>query len=122
MKDNVNSGLNHFTNLSGDYGAKALAPIKEHFPDLAEFIMGNAYGDIFQRNTIEADWKEIAVISALISMGQFDQLGVHYIMALRVGVTVEQLKGILLHLVPAIGAPRIITAFNILLETIEEIK
>ncbi|AIQ25175.1 MULTISPECIES: carboxymuconolactone decarboxylase family protein [Paenibacillus] len=122
MKDNVNSGLNHFTNLSGDYGAKALAPIKEHFPDLAEFIMGNAYGDIFQRNTIEADWKEIAVISALISMGQFDQLGVHYVMALRVGVTVEQLKGILLHLVPAIGAPRIITAFNILLETIEEIK
>ena len=122
MKDNVNSGLNHFTNLSGDYGAKALAPIKEHFPDLAEFIMGNAYGDIFQRNTIEADWKEIAVISALISMGQFDQLGVHYVMALRVGVTVEQLKGILLHLVPAIGAPRIITAFNILLETIEEIQ
>ena len=122
MKDNVNSGLNHFTNLSGDYGAKALAPIKEHFPDLAEFIMGNAYGDIFQRNTIEADWKEIAVISALMSMGQFDQLGVHYVMALRVGVTVEQLKGILLHLVPAIGAPRIITAFNILLETIEEIK
>ncbi|KTD87137.1 carboxymuconolactone decarboxylase family protein [Acinetobacter sp. CUI P1] len=122
MKDNVNSGLNHFTNLSGDYGAKALAPIKEHFPDLAEFIMGNAYGDIFQRNTIEADWKEIAVISALIAMGQFDQLGVHYVMALRVGVTVEQLKGILLHLVPAIGAPRIITAFNILLETIEEIK
>lgn len=122
MKDNVNSGLNHFTNLSGDYGAKALAPIKEHFPDLAEFIMGNAYGDIFQRNTIEADWKEIAVISALISMGQFDQLGVHYVMALRVGVTVEQLKGILLHLVPAIGAPRIITAFNILLETIEDIQ
>jgi 4-carboxymuconolactone decarboxylase len=122
MKDNVNSGLNHFANLSGDYGAKALAPIKEHFPDLAEFIMGNAYGDIFQRNTIEADWKEIAVISALIAMGQFDQLGVHYVMALRVGVTVEQLKGILLHLVPAIGAPRIITAFNILLETIEEIK
>ncbi|WP_339319829.1 carboxymuconolactone decarboxylase family protein [Paenibacillus sp. FSL R10-2734] len=122
MKDNVNSGLNHFTNLSGDYGAKALAPIKEHFPDLAEFIMGNAYGDIFQRNTIEADWKEIAVISALIAMGQFDQLGVHYVMALSVGVTVEQLKGILLHLVPAIGAPRIITAFNILLETIDEIK
>ncbi|MNO56237.1 Carboxymuconolactone decarboxylase family protein [compost metagenome] len=122
MKDNVNSGLNHFTNLSGDYGAKALAPIKEHFPDLAEFIMGNAYGDIFQRNTIEADWKEIAVISALIAMGQFDQLGVHYVMALRVGVTVDQLKGILLHLVPAIGAPRIITAFNILLETIEEIQ
>ncbi|WP_313639176.1 carboxymuconolactone decarboxylase family protein [Paenibacillus sp.] len=122
MKDNVNSGLNHFTNLSGDYGAKALAPIKEHFPDLAEFIMGNAYGDIFQRNTIEADWKEIAVISSMIAMGQFDQLGVHYVMALRVGVTVEQLKGILLHLVPAIGAPRIITAFNILLETIEEIQ
>lgn len=122
MKDNINSGLNHFTNLSGDYGAKALAPIKDHFPDLAEFIMGNAYGDIFQRNTIEADWKEVSVISALIAMGQFDQLGVHYVMALRVGVTVEQLKGILLHLVPAIGAPRIITAFNILLETIEEIQ
>lgn len=122
MKDTVNSGLNHFANLSGEYGAKALAPIKDHFPDLAEYIMGNAYGDIFQRNTIGDDWKEISVISALISMGQFEQLGVHYVMALRVGITVEQLKGILLHMVPCVGAPRIITAFNILLATLEEIQ
>jgi 4-carboxymuconolactone decarboxylase len=122
MKDNINSGLDHFSNLSGDYGAKALAPIKEHFPELAEFIMGNAYGDIFQRSTIGADWKEIAVISSLITMGQFDQLGVHYVMALRVGITVEQIKGTLLHLVPCIGAPKIITAFNVLLSTLEEIQ
>ncbi|NGM80805.1 carboxymuconolactone decarboxylase family protein [Paenibacillus sp. 7124] len=122
MIDNINSGLKHFSNLSGDYGAKALAPIKEHFPELAEYIMGNAYGDIFQRTTIAADWKEIAVISALISMGQFDQLGVHYVMALSVGMTVDQIKGILLHLVPCVGAPRVITAFNVLLETLEEIQ
>ncbi|WP_342561849.1 carboxymuconolactone decarboxylase family protein [Paenibacillus sp. FSL R7-0345] len=122
MESSVNSGLKHFTNLSGDYGNKQLAPIKEHFPELAEYIMGNAYGDIFQRTTIGADWKEIAVISALITMGQYEQLGVHYVMALRVGMTVDQIKGILLHLVPAIGAPRIISAFNVLLATLEEIK
>lgn len=120
MNAYVNNGLNHFSNLSGEYGAKALAPIKEHFPELADFIMGSAYGDIFQRDTIGSDWKEIAVISALITMGQFDQLGVHYVMALKVGITVEQIKGILLHLAPCIGAPRIITAFNVLLATLEE--
>ncbi|WP_410514774.1 carboxymuconolactone decarboxylase family protein [Paenibacillus sp. BR2-3] len=122
MSDNVMNGLDHFSNLSGDYGAKALAPIKEHFPDLAEYIMGNAYGDIFQRNTIGNDWKEIAVISSLITMGQFDQLGVHYIMALRVGITIEQIKGTLLHLVPCVGAPRVISAFNVLLSTLDEIQ
>lgn len=122
MNTNINRGLDHFNNLSGDYGAKALAPIKEHFPELAEFIMGNAYGDIFQRTTIGSDWKEIAVISSLITMGQYEQLGVHYVMALRVGMTVDQLKGILLHLVPVIGAPRIISAFNVLLDTLEDIK
>lgn len=122
MNNSMNSGLAHFTNLSGDYGAKALAPIKEHFPELAEYIMGNAYGDIFQRTTIGADWKEIAVISSLITMGQYEQLGVHYVMALRVGMTVDQIKGILLHLVPAIGAPRIISAFNVLLDTLEDIR
>ncbi|MDT3426478.1 4-carboxymuconolactone decarboxylase [Paenibacillus forsythiae] len=122
MKDNINSGFNHFSNLSGDYGAKAMAPIKDHFPELAEFIMGNAYGDIFQRTTIGADWKEIAVISSLITMGQFEQLGVHYVMALRVGMTVDQIKGILLHLVPCVGAPKIISAFNVLLSTLEEIQ
>ncbi|WP_019909929.1 carboxymuconolactone decarboxylase family protein [Paenibacillus sp. HW567] len=122
MKNNINSGFEHFSNLSGDYGAKALAPVKEHFPELAEFIMGNAYGDIFQRTAIGSDWKEIAVISSLITMGQYEQLGVHYVMALRVGMTVEQIKGILLHLVPVIGAPRVISAFNVLLETLEEIK
>lgn len=122
MNTNINRGLDHFSNLSGDYGAKALAPIKEHFPELAEFIMGNAYGDIFQRTTIGSDWKEIAVISSLITMGQYEQLGVHYVMALRVGMTVDQLKGILLHLVPVIGAPRVISAFNVLLDTLEEIR
>ncbi|AIQ48208.1 hypothetical protein R70723_21555 [Paenibacillus sp. FSL R7-0273] len=122
MESSVNSGVKHFTNLSGDYGSKHMEPINEHFPELAEYIMGNAYGDIFQRTTIGADWKEIAVISALITMGQFEQLGVHYVMALRVGMTVEQIKGILLHLVPAIGVPKVISAFNVLLATLEEIK
>ncbi|MBW4082870.1 carboxymuconolactone decarboxylase family protein [Paenibacillus sp. S150] len=122
MENTVNSGLKHFSNLSGEYGANALAPIKEHFPELAEYIMGNAYGDIFQRTTIGADWKEIAVISSLITMGQFEQLGVHYVMALRVGMTVDQIKGILLHLVPCVGAPRVISAFNVLLAALEEIQ
>jgi 4-carboxymuconolactone decarboxylase len=122
MNANVDSGQVRFSNLSGEYGAKALAPIKDHFPELAEYIMGAAYGDIFKRNTIGDDWKEVAVISSLITMGQYDQLGVHYVMALSVGVTVEQLKGVLLHLVPCVGAPRVISAFNILLATLEEIQ
>ncbi len=122
VENTINSGLRHFSNLSGNYGAKALAPIKEHFPELAEYIMGNAYGDIFQRTTIGSDWKEIAVISSLITMGQFEQLGVHYVMALSVGMTVDQIKGILLHLVPVVGAPRVISAFNVLLATLEEIE
>lgn len=122
MKDNIESGLQHFSKLSGEYGTKSLAPIQEHFPELAEFILGSAYGDIFQRKAISSDWKEIAVISALISMGQFEQLGVHYVMALSVGMTVDEIKGILLHLVPCVGAPRIISAFNVLLATLEEIK
>lgn len=122
MSDNINSGLNRFSNLSGEYGAKALAPIKDHFPELSEFIMGTVYGDIFQRTAIGDDWKEVAIISSLITMGQFEQLGVHYVMALKVGVTVEQLKAVLLHLAPCVGAPRIISAFNILLEVLEEVQ
>lgn len=122
MSEQVVQGLERFATLSGEYGAKALAPIKEHFPELAEFIMGTAYGDIFQRTSISDQWKEVAVISSLITQGQFEQLGVHYVMALRVGVTVEELKGILLHLAPCVGAPRIISAFNVLLATLNEIQ
>lgn len=40
MKENINSGLNHFTNLSGDYGAKALAPIKDHFLTWLNLLWG----------------------------------------------------------------------------------
>jgi 4-carboxymuconolactone decarboxylase len=122
MSEQVNQGLERFAKLSGEYGAKALAPIKDQFPELAEFIMGTAYGDIFQRTTITDQWKEVAIISSLISQGQYEQLGVHYTMALSVGVTVDQLKGILLHLAPCVGAPRIISAFNILLATLDEIQ
>ncbi|QLG41708.1 MULTISPECIES: carboxymuconolactone decarboxylase family protein [unclassified Paenibacillus] len=122
MSEQVTQGLERFAKLSGEYGAKALAPIKEQFPELAEFIMGTAYGDIFQRTIITDQWKEVAIISSLISMGQYEQLGVHYAMALSVGVTVDQLKGILLHLAPCVGAPRIISAFNVLLATLDEIQ
>ncbi|SDL90316.1 4-carboxymuconolactone decarboxylase [Paenibacillus sp. OK060] len=122
MSEQVTQGLERFAKLSGEYGAKALAPIKDQFPELAEFIMGTAYGDIFQRTTITDHWKEVAIISSLISQGQYEQLGVHYTMALSVGVTVDQLKGILLHLAPCVGAPRIISAFNILLATLDEIQ
>lgn len=122
MSEQVTQGLERFAKLSGEYGAKALAPIKDQFPEFAEFIMGTAYGDIFQRTTITDQWKEVAIISSLISQGQYEQLGVHYTMALSVGVTVDQLKGILLHLAPCVGAPRIISAFNILLATLDEIQ
>ncbi|MCL6602427.1 MAG: carboxymuconolactone decarboxylase family protein [Paenibacillus sp.] len=122
MGNNINIGLDHFSNLSGDYGAKLLAPIEENFPELTEFIMGTVYGDIFKNSTIGDDWKEIAIISSLITMGQFDQLGLHYVMALHVGITVEQIKGTLLHLTPCVGLPKVITAFNVLLSTLEEIK
>jgi 4-carboxymuconolactone decarboxylase len=122
MSEQVTQGLERFAKLSGEYGAKALAPIKDQFPELAEFIMGTAYGDIFQRTTITDQWKEVAIISSLISQGLYEQLGVHYTMALSVGVTVDQLKGILLHLAPCVGAPRIISAFNILLATLDEIQ
>ncbi|MFD1905556.1 carboxymuconolactone decarboxylase family protein [Paenibacillus rhizoplanae] len=123
MNKNMNSGLEHFTDLSGDYGAKALAPIKEHFSGISRIYHGQClWRYFFQRTTIGSDWKEIAVISSLITMGQYEQLGVHYVMALRVGMTVEQIKGVLLHLVPCIGAPRVISAFNVLLDTLEEIR
>lgn len=122
MSEQVTQGLERFSKLSGEYGARALNPIKEQFPELAEFIMGTAYGDIFQRTTITDQWKEVAIISSLITQGQYEQLGVHYAMALSVGITVDQLKGILLHLAPCVGAPRIISAFNILLSTLEEIQ
>ncbi|KGE17859.1 carboxymuconolactone decarboxylase family protein [Paenibacillus wynnii] len=122
MSSNINIGLDHFSSLSGDYGAKMLAPVQEHFPELAEFIMGTVYGDIFKHSTISDDWKEIAIISSLITMGQYDQLALHYVMALSVGITVEQLKGTLLHLTPCVGLPRVISAFNVLLKTLEEVK
>ncbi|WP_440118280.1 carboxymuconolactone decarboxylase family protein [Paenibacillus sp. QZ-Y1] len=122
MSEQVAQGLERFAKLSGEYGARALAPIKDQFPELAEFIMGTVYGDIFQRTTITDQWKEVSIISSLITQGQYEQLGVHYTMALSVGITVDQLKGILLHLAPCVGAPRIISAFNILLATLDEIQ
>ena len=122
MTSNKELGLEHFFDISGDFGAKRLAPIQENFPALAEFIMGTVYGDIFKQTTIGEDWKEIVIISALITMSQMDQLSLHYVMALKAGITVEQIKGILLHLTPCVGLPKVINAFNVLLTTLEEIK
>ena len=76
-------------------GAPVAAPIYTFAPAIDEFLKGHLFGDIFARDVIDYQTRELVTISALASVeGLGAQLAGHYNVGLNVGLTPENLRGV----------------------------
>lgn len=65
-------------------------------PAIDQFLKGHLFGDIFGRNNLDFQSREIATISALSGMdGVNPQLQAHFNVGLNVGLTEAQLKSLI---------------------------
>ena len=96
-------------------GAPATGKYIAFAPAIDRFLKGHLFGDIFGRDNLDFQSREIATISALSSMtGVNAQLQSHFNVGFNVGLTQEQMRSLISVLELKVGKKEADNAFDIL--------
>jgi len=100
-KSSVEIGTEIQTRLAGK---PVTGPIYTFAPAIDQFLKGHLFGDIFGRDVLDFQSREIATIAALANMeGVNSQLQAHFNIGLNVGLTEAQLKSLVSVLAAKVG-------------------
>lgn len=89
-------------------------------PAIDQFLKGHLFGDIFGRDNLDFQSREISTISALASMeGVNPQLQSHFNVGLNVGLTEEQLRILMSVLEANVGKKEAANAREVLGKALE---
>lgn len=100
--------------------AKLVESYRDLDPDLADYIVSFAFGDIYSRSGLTQQEQTMATISTLTALGTEPQLKLHLNVGFNVGLTKEKIVGTLIHLLPYVGFPRVLNALTLLKEVMAE--
>ena len=96
-------------------GAPATGGYIAFTPAIDEFLKGHLFGDIFGRDNLDFQSREIATISALASMeGVNAQLQGHFNVGLNVGLSQAQMRSLISVIESRVGKKEADNAFAIL--------
>lgn len=102
--------------LSDEHVDRAIASTTELTADFQDFITRVAWGDIWSRPGLDRRSRSVAVITALIALGHHEELAMHLRAALRNGLTVDEIREVILQAGLYCGVPAANTAFRIATE------
>jgi 4-carboxymuconolactone decarboxylase len=99
-------GWEKLKEVDGEAGEKVIASLQDIAPDLGRYTIEFPFGDIYTRPDLDLRSREIAVVAALTALGNAaPQLKVHINGALNVGVTREEVVGIITMMAVYAGFP-----------------
>jgi 4-carboxymuconolactone decarboxylase len=102
-------------------GSTAVAEYAQFVPIIDEFLRAHLFGDIFGRDNLDFQSREIATIAALASLeGVNPQLKAHFNVGLNVGLTSAQLTGIVAAIETRVGKLQGENASSVLDETLRD--
>lgn len=117
-KSNIELGTEIQTKL---VGSPVSGKLYEFAPAIDKFLKGHLFGDIFGRGVLDYQTREMVTIAALASMDGVDsQLMSHYLVGLNVGLTSDQIMGIVSVLETYIGHEKTQKAYQLLNETLRK--
>lgn len=112
-KTSIELGTEIQTGLAG--GTPVKGPIYTFAPAIDEFLKGHLFGDIFGRDILNYQSRELATISALASMaGVNSQLQAHFNIGLNTGLTEAQMKNLISVLETRVGKQEADNALEVL--------
>ncbi|MFH1116486.1 MAG: carboxymuconolactone decarboxylase family protein [Pseudomonadota bacterium] len=114
-------GLEALNLTSKDAGKRVIESLSDIAPDMGYFIIDFSYGDIFSRDILSPQHKEIAMIAVCVSKGTMEpQLKVHLHAALNVGCTKQQLVEIMNHMAVYSGFPSALNGLGAVRQVLQE--
>ena len=104
-------GLEQLKKIDGVSGEKVIQALESVAPDLGEYIVEFAFGDIYNRQELSLQEKEIITITSLLTAGGCEpQLEVHINGSLNVGISPEKIIGTFIQCIPYVGFPKVLNA------------
>jgi 4-carboxymuconolactone decarboxylase len=92
--------------ITGSEGRKVVDSLRDISPDLGNWIVNFAYGDVFSRPGLALCTRELTTISALTALGNAQpQLKVHIEGALNVGCKPEEIVEVIIQMAVYAGFP-----------------
>jgi 4-carboxymuconolactone decarboxylase len=123
MTDEQKSGMEVRRAVMGDaYVDRAEAsrtPLNEEFQDL---LTRYAWGEIWTRPGLDRRTRSCITVAMLVALNRRDELALHMRAALRNGVTVDELKEILLQTMIYCGLPAANDAFKVAAKVLAEVE
>ena len=92
---------------------RAVANVTPDNADFQDYITRVAWGDIWSRPGLDRRSRSVAVLTALIALGHHEELAMHLRAARRNGLTVDEIKEVILQAGLYCGVPAANTAFRI---------
>lgn len=113
-KTRFETGMENLRKIDGDGGEAVIRSLDSIAPDLGRYIVEFAFGDIYDRNGLSLQEREMITLSSLLTAGGCEpQLKVHINAALHVGISPEKIIETFLQCIPYTGFPRILNAVSV---------
>ena len=94
-------------------GEAVIDSLAEIAPDLGRYIVEFAFGDIYTREGLSLQERELITVASLLTAGGCGpQLTVHLHGALNTGIPPQKIVEALIHCVPYVGFPRVLNAVS----------
>lgn len=106
--------------LSDAHVDRAIANTSDLTADFQDFITRVAWGDVWSRPGLDRRSRSVAVLTSLIAHGHHEELAMHLRAALRNGLTVDEIREVILQSAVYSGVPAANTAFRIASQVFSE--
>ncbi|UOQ58821.1 carboxymuconolactone decarboxylase family protein [Leucobacter allii] len=107
--------------LSDAHVDRANAGITEFTSDFQDFITRTAWGDIWSRPGLDRRSRSVAVLTAMIALGHHEEFAMHVAAARRNGLSVAEIKEVILQAGLYCGVPAANVAFKLAQQVLAEL-
>jgi len=106
--------------LGDEHVDRSIAGTTDLTADFQDFITRVAWGDVWSRPGLDRRSRSIAVLTSLIAHGHHEELAMHLRAALRNGLSVAEIREVILQSAVYSGVPAANTAFRIAAQVLAE--
>src|SRR5262245_41909534 len=104
-------GWERLMEIGAEGGERVIESLRDVAPDLGRYVVEFAFGEIYQRPTLDLRQRQLVTIAALTTLGDTEpQLEVHVNAGLNVGLSAREIVEAMLQSIPYTGFPRVLNA------------
>ena len=105
--------------LGDEHVDAAIEKTTEFTADFQDLITRYAWGEIWSRSGLDRRTRSCITLTALVALGREEELAMHVRAALRIGLTPDEIKEVLLQTAVYCGVPAAVVAFRAAKEVLE---